>query len=159
MQRAARTALRAGLAPVLVVTGAYAQEVEQAVADLPVKCVFNPHWEAGQGTSVARGVLSLPDRTGAAVFLLADQPQVPMALISSLVESHSSTLMPITGPLIDGQRGNPVLFDRITFKDLSQLQGDIGGRAIFSRYPVQWLPWHDASASLDIDTPADLERL
>lgn len=159
VQRAARTALRAGLAPVLVVTGAYAQEVEQAVADLPVKCVFNPHWEAGQGTSVARGVLSLPDRTGAAVFLLADQPQVPMALISSLVESHSSTLMPITGPLIDGQRGNPVLFDRITFKDLSQLQGDIGGRAIFSRYPVQWLPWHDASASLDIDTPADLERL
>ena len=159
VQRAARTALQAGLDPVLVVTGAYAKEVEKAVADLPVRCVFNPQWEAGQGTSVATGVQSLPDHTGAAVFLLADQPLVPMALISSLVESHSSTLMPITGPLIDGQRGNPVLFDRLTFKDLSQLQGDIGGRAIFSRYPVQWLPWHDASASLDIDTPADLEHL
>jgi molybdenum cofactor cytidylyltransferase len=159
VHRAARTAVQGGLAPVLVVTGAYSKEVEKAVADLPVKCVFNPHWEAGQGTSVAKGVQSLPVRAGAAVFLLADQPQVPMALISRLVESHSYTFKPITGPLIDGQRGNPVLFDRVTFKDLSQLQGDIGGRAIFSRYPVQWLPWHDASAGVDIDTPADLKRL
>ena len=159
VHRAARTALQAGLDPVLVVTGAYANEVENTVADLPVKCVFNPHWEAGQGTSVAKGVQSLPDRMGAAVFLLADQPHIPVALISSLIEAHSTTLKPITGPLIGGQRGNPVLFDRITFKDLSQLEGDQGGRAIFSRYPVQWLPWHDASASLDIDTPADLEHL
>lgn len=159
VHHAARTALQAGLAPVLVVTGAYANEVEKAVADLPVKCVFNPHWEAGQGTSVAKGAQSLSNRTGAAVFLLADQPQVPTALISSLVEFHSTTLKPITGPLIAGQRGNPVLFDRVTFKDLSQLQGEIGGRAIFSHYQVQWLPWHDASAGLDIDTPADLEHL
>jgi molybdenum cofactor cytidylyltransferase len=151
--------LEVGLDPVCVITGAYADQVEQAVADLPVECVFNPAWETGQGASVAAAVQALPPRTGAAVFLLADQPLVTVSLISSLMEAHSADFTPIIGPMIDGQRGNPVLFDRVTFKHLSQLQGEMGGRAIFSRYPVRWIPWHDASARLDIDTPADFGRL
>ena len=60
---------------------------------------------------------------------------------------------------MDGQRANPVLFDRNTFADLLQLQGDIGGRALFSRYPVAWLEWHDPAVLQDIDTPEDYRRL
>lgn len=159
VHRAARIALDAGLKPVLVVTGAQADRISAALADLPVKSIFNPEWEAGQGTSVAAGVRALSPRVGAAVFLLADQPLTPPGLIASLVETHSRDGNPIIGPLFDGQRGNPVLFDRITFQDLSQLHGDTGGRAIFSRYPVDWIPWLDASASMDIDTPADFGKI
>lgn len=159
VHRAARIALEAGLNHVLVVTGAYGDQVKQAIADLPVECVFNSAWETGQGASVATAVQALPPGTGAAVFLLADQPQVPVSLISSLTDAHSTELNPIIGPLIDGQRGNPVLFDRVTFKDLSQLHGETGGKAIFSRFPVRWIPWHDGSVRLDIDTPADFDRL
>jgi len=159
IHRVARTALQAGLDPVLVVTGAYAQQVEAALQDLPVRCIFNPNWEAGQGASVAVGVQALPSKVGAALFLLADQPWTPPRLILSLKEAHAFQGNPIIGPLFEGQRGNPVLFDRVAFHDLSQLQGEQGGRAIFSRYNVSWLPWHDVSANVDIDTPADLERL
>ncbi len=159
VHRTARIALDAGLKPVLVVTGAQADRVSAALADLPIRCVVNPEWDLGQGSSVAVGVRSLSPRVGAAVFLLADQPLTSPGLIASLVETHSRDGNPIIGPLFDGQRGNPVLFDRITFQDLSQLHGDTGGRAIFSRYPVRWIPWHDASAGLDIDTPADLGKI
>ncbi|MBW7918094.1 MAG: nucleotidyltransferase family protein, partial [Anaerolineales bacterium] len=57
------------------------------------------------------------------------------------------------------RRANPVLFDRVTFADLLQLKGDVGGRAIFHKYKVDYLPWHDETLLLDVDTPEDYERL
>jgi molybdenum cofactor cytidylyltransferase len=68
-------------------------------------------------------------------------------------------MAPIIAPLIDGQRGNPVLFDRVTFSDLQQVRGDAGGRQLFSRYPVAWVDWHDSAVLLDIDTEEDYQRL
>lgn len=159
IHRVCRIALLAGLDPVIVVTGAYAELVEAAILDLPVQCIFNSDWDAGQGTSVATGIRALPEKVGAAIFLLSDQPGISPGLLSSLKEVHAVSGDPIIGPLFDGQRGNPVLFDRITFKDLSQLQGEQGGRAIFSHHKVHWIPWQNASAGIDIDTPLDLERL
>ena len=39
------------------------------------------------------------------------------------------------------------------------IQGDTGGRELFSRYAVEWFEWHDAGALLDIDTENDYQRL
>ena len=77
----------------------------------------------------------------------------------SLLDQHTHTLAPIVAPLVDGRRGNPVCFDRVTFPDLLSLSGDTGGRALFSRYPVIYFPWHDANALLDVDTLDDYQRL
>jgi molybdenum cofactor cytidylyltransferase len=155
----ARTALAAGLAPVIVVAGAHADAIGAAAADLPVRLVYNADWEAGQSTSLKAGLQRLPAEIGSAVFMLADQPQIPIELVRSLIEQHAQSLAPIVAPQIDGQRGNPVLFDRSTFDDLRSLSGDVGGRAVFARYPVTYAPWHDASILLDVDTPEDYQRL
>jgi molybdenum cofactor cytidylyltransferase len=158
VHRTARVALEAGLSPVVVVTGAYAAQAQAALADLPVTLAHNPDWASGQSASLAAGLRALPLATGAALFLLSDQPHVPAALVRSLTAMHAETLAPIVAPLVEGKRGNPVLFDRQTFPDLMALQGDVGGRALFARYPVTWLPWHDASVLLDIDRPEDYEQ-
>lgn len=155
----ALTALEAGLNPVAVVTGANSDLVSQAVADLPVELVYNKDWSAGQSSSIRYGLESLPPETGGAVFLLSDQPQIPVTLVRSLLDLHATTLSPVVAPLVDGRRANPVLFDRQTFADLMNLSGDVGGRAIFSRYPVTWLEWHDPSVLLDVDTQQDYMRL
>jgi molybdenum cofactor cytidylyltransferase len=155
----ARTALDAGLAPVVIVIGAHADEVRSALADLPVEIVYNPNWAEGQSTSVQAGLQSLPPETDAAIFLLADQPHIPAALVRALLEQHVQTRAPIVAPLIGEQRGNPVLFDRSTFPDLMSLHGDAGGRLIFSRYPAAYVPWHDPNLLLDVDTLEDYERL
>jgi molybdenum cofactor cytidylyltransferase len=159
VRHVALAALEAGLSPLVVVTGCAAESVEQALRDLPVHFVHNPTWEAGQSGSVIVGVQALPPETGAAAFLLADQPQTPAQLIASLVEAHAETLSPLVAPLVQGHRANPVLFDRATFPDLIALSGDQGGRALFSRYPVRWVPWHDPAVLQDIDTPEDYQRL
>jgi CTP:molybdopterin cytidylyltransferase MocA len=51
------------------------------------------------------------------------------------------------------------LFDRDTFPDLLTLEGDVGGRGIFSKHDVEYLPWHDDSLLLDVDEPEDYQRL
>ena len=96
---------------------------------------------------------------GAAIFLLADQPQTTPAVLRALIEEHARTLAPIVAPLVQGQRTNPVLFDCLTFPNLIALSGDIGGRAIFSKFPVDYLTWHDEGLLSDVDTPEEYRKL
>lgn len=159
VRHVSETALAAGLSPVVVVTGAAGERVAAAVADLPVQVVYNPAWASGQSTSLRAGLQALPPECGAAIFLLADQPQVPVTLLRALVEQHRRERAPVLAPSVRGQRATPVLFDRITFPALMALQGDTGGRAIFRQFAPAYLPWHDEGLLLDIDTPADLDRL
>jgi molybdenum cofactor cytidylyltransferase len=159
VRAAARTALAGGLSPVVLVSGAYAEAVEAAVQDLPILITRNAGWQDGQSASIQAGLRALPAKTGAAVFLLADQPQVTPAVIQALCAEHSRTLAPILAPLVAGQRANPVLFDRLTFPDLLALKGDVGGRVIFGRHKVSYLPWLDEALLLDVDTPEDFNRL
>ncbi len=156
----AETALQSGLWPVVVVSGAHHAEIDSCLKDLAVQVVQNENHQQGQSTSIKAGLQTLPVNVGACIFLLADQPQIPVEVIRALVESHSRELQPILAPLVlEERRANPVLFDRITFPDLLKLEGDIGGRAIFSNYKVEYLPWHDDILLLDVDKPEDYKRL
>ena len=156
----AKTALEAGLSPVIVVIGTNAEEVEARIKDLPLIIVRNEKWQSGQSSSIRVGVNAVPAKTGSAIFLLADQPQIKTDVIQALVGHHATELYPIVAPLVMmEQRANPVLFDRTTFPDLFELEGDVGGRAIFPKYPVEYLPWHDDRLLLDVDQPEDYQRL
>jgi molybdenum cofactor cytidylyltransferase len=159
VRHVALTALSAGFSNLVVVVGSFGEDVKRALDDLPVEIVTNSEWKSGQSTSVHAGLRALPVETGAAVFLLADQPRVSSRLIQTLIEAHSTTLGPVIAPIVDGQRGNPVLFDKSTFSDLLSLKGDTGGRALFSRYPVTWIEWHDPTIIQDIDTENDYRLL
>ncbi|HCR72340.1 MAG TPA: putative selenium-dependent hydroxylase accessory protein YqeC [Anaerolineae bacterium] len=154
------TALQAGLEPVLVITGIHHAEIESCLKDLPVEVIHNSNYKNGQSESIKLGIQSLPNNIGANIFLLADQPQIPVEVIKALKERHSETLSPIIAPLVlEERRANPVLFDKDTFPDLLQLTGDVGGRAIFDKHKVDYLPWHDDILIFDVDTKEDYERL
>ena len=158
----AKTALEAGLSSVLVVTGANAEQVEFAIRDLNVTVKKNEDWISGQGSSIKAGVKTLTQRyskIGGVIFLLTDQPQVTASILRALVEKHAEGLYPVVAPMVIGQRANPVLFDRETFADLMTLEGDVGGRAIFHKHRVEYLPWHDDHLLLDVDTPEMYQRL
>jgi molybdenum cofactor cytidylyltransferase len=159
VRQVAKTALQIGLSPVVLVTGAVKADIEKALDGLPVNLVHNPDWAQGQSTSIRAGLAVLPREIGGVVFLLSDQPHTPAMLISALVEAHRKTLAKIIAPEVDGQRANPVLFDQSTFPELMSLRGDIGGRAVFSKFRATWVPWHDPSILIDVDSPEDYQKL
>lgn len=158
VRRVAKTALAAGLSPVVIVTGANAEAVEAAVRDLPVILARNEQWQDGQSASVKAGLSQCAD-SGGAVFLLVDQPQVTVHVLQALASRHALGLPPVIVPLVADRRGNPVLFDRAVFADFQALEGDVGGRAIFRNYPVEYIPWHDESLLFDVDNEADYRKL
>ena len=96
---------------------------------------------------------------GGAIFLLTDQPQITPSILRALVQRHAEGLHPIVAPMVMDRRANPVLFDRDTFPDLLTIEGDVGGRAIFHKHRVEYLPWHDDRLLLDVDTPEMYQRL
>ena len=159
IRHTAEVALSAGCDPLIVVTGAVVQPIQEALTGLPVVFVHNPAWELGQSTSVRAGIGALPENTGSVVFLLADQPFATTTLLRELVSRHSTTLAPAVAPRVMGQRANPVLFDRETFPRLLELEGDTGGRAILEHYQVEYVEWEDANLLRDIDTPDNYEQL
>ncbi len=159
VRQAAETALAAELDTVIVVTGSDAEMTEAALQGLNLQIVRNEKWQTGQSSSVKAGLAALASSIGAALFMVVDQPQLPIALINALRAEHAATLAPIVAPLVDGHRSNPVLFDRRTFADFASLEGDVGGRAIFPKHQVTWVPWLDPSISIDVDTPEDYDRL
>jgi molybdenum cofactor cytidylyltransferase len=61
--------------------------------------------------------------------------------------------------VLEEKRANPVLFDRIAFPALMNLTGDVGGRAIFDKYKVEYIPWHDDILLFDVDKPTDYQKL
>lgn len=176
VRRIAKTALAAGLSPVVVVTGAYAEQVEATARDLPVQIARNEQWHMGQAASVRAGLAALSPlpgtppqaagereawgkKIGGAIFLLADQPQVTVHVLEALKSRHAEGLFPIVAPLAADRRANPVLFDRDTFPELLKLEGDVGGRAVIRQFPVEYVPWHDESLLFDVDDEEDYRKL
>lgn len=155
---AVEAARQAKLSPLVVVVGASADRVSLALEGMPAILIQNPVWQAGQSTSVRLGVAAVESVAEAAVFLLSDMPLVTADLVQALVQVHRRSLSPLVAPHAGGRRANPVLFDRSAFSALKQLEGDQGGRALFDRFPAEWVDW-DEVVLLDLDTPEDLQRL
>jgi molybdenum cofactor cytidylyltransferase len=150
-------ALGAGLDPVVMVTGEEGM-MPETLEDLPILTVENPQPEEGQSSSIRLGLEAIRDQTEAAVFFLADMPLISTDLVKALVKRHRQTLAPIILPIAGGRRGNPVLFDQVTFDNLRRLQGDRGGRALFDQYVIEHVEW-DESIHFDVDSEDDLSKL
>jgi molybdenum cofactor cytidylyltransferase len=150
-------ALASGAEPVVVVLGHHADACRAALGGRPVRVVVNLEWAEGQSTSVRAGLTALPANVSGSLFTLVDQPGVTPDLIKALIERHQATLAPAVWPEYQGQRGNPVLFDRDVFPHLARLKGDTGGRPVLQAQAphAERVTVSDPGVLFDIDTPDD----
>jgi len=159
---AAEQALASRASPVIVVTGHQREKVEAAVAGLGVQLTHNPEFAAGLGTSLRTGVAAVPPHNDGAVICLADMPQVGAPLIDKLIaafDPEKGAL--VVAPVVDGKRGNPVLWSRRFFPELMAIEGDVGARHLIASYAeaVAEVPVSGNDAFLDVDTPEALKAL
>jgi molybdenum cofactor cytidylyltransferase len=147
--------------PVIVVTGHEPERIEAALAGLDVIFVHNPAFAEGLSTSLKAGLAALPGDVDASAVLLGDMPEVTGMLLDKLI----AALDPARGALVavpirDGKRGNPVVWTRRFFDQLSKLEGDVGARHLIgqSSEAVVEVRVEDEAAFLDIDTPEALAK-
>ena len=131
----------AGLAGVLVVTGAHPVETTVPV----VRC---PEWELGPGASLKCGLRALGDAVDAAVVALADGPDLSPAAVQRVIEVWLESGAEVVAATYDGNRGHPVLLARSVWAQIP----DEGARSL----PALLVPCDDLGAPGDVDTPADL---
>lgn len=146
----------------VVVTGPEPDVIEAALAALPVRFVHNPDHLTGMGGSVAIGVSALGTDCNGVLICPGDMPAITPALVDALIATFEATgSHRIVRPVLpDGRPGNPVLWPPRFFPRLTQLRGPAGGRTLLAELTdeVDHLPLQNDAASLDIDTPEDLER-
>jgi molybdenum cofactor cytidylyltransferase len=151
-------AAAAGLEPIVVVTGAYAEEVSAAVQNTGVDLVFNEKWAEGQASGLVAGVrhmLSAHPDVRNIIFAVCDQPFVSAALFSQLREKQNDSGKPIVASAYAGTVGTPVLFSRIHVDALLGLQGDKGAKKILLEHPGDVATVDFPMGHMDIDTRED----
>ncbi len=147
---------RIGFSQVVLVLGAYKEEIEDQIQfDQNLEVVFNPDWEKGQSTSVRKGVEVLEKNCDAIMFFLGDQPFISQRLVRAETSAFGDHSPEILVPVFDGARGNPVIFSKACFAELKNLEGDQGGRAIFNDHKIFELSWAEKEENKDIDTLAE----
>lgn len=159
LRHVARLAVKSQLDPVIVVVGYQSNEVSMALSQIKVICAVNPDWSAGQSASIRFGLGFLDKDVDACLFFMSDQPQIPVSLVRKIIDKYIKGHASIIAPRVNERRGNPVLFDRATFKELSQLKSNEGGRKLFDHYQVEYVEWKDDSIFIDVDTMEDYRQL
>lgn len=167
--------LASDLNPLVLVLGFQAESIIRTLDTGPAELCINKDYKQGMAASIRAGLNALklnqiksgPMESSqipslpfdAALFILGDQPLVSPRVLQKITRAWQPGKIVV--PRFKGRPGNPVLFDRKFFPDLSALKGDVGGRALFERYSEDVVPLDVESEGicLDVDTPKDYEQL
>jgi len=156
-------ALAARITKVVVVTGHEPDRVRAALAGRDVQFVHNPDFGSGISSSLAHGLAALADADiDGAVVLLGDMPRIGKGVIDRLLAAFN----PLEGraicvPTYKGKRGNPVLWDRRFFPEMSDLKGDVGARHLIGDHAdlTAEVAMPDDAVLVDVDTPQALDEI
>ncbi|MBN9539695.1 MAG: molybdopterin-binding/glycosyltransferase family 2 protein [Reyranella sp.] len=162
---AVKAALASQAVEVVVVLGHMEDQVKPAIekavpAKSRLRFVTNPDFAEGLSTSVKTGIAALGANIDAAVVQLGDMPGVGAPLLDRLIAAFS----PVEGrsicvPTVGGKRGNPVLWARRFFPEMTALSGDSGAKHLIGEHAdlVCEVEMTGEAAITDIDTPEALE--
>jgi molybdenum cofactor cytidylyltransferase len=155
-------ALAASLSPVVVLTGAYQEMVQDSLRGHRVELIHNPLWETGMASGIVAGLgkaLSIEPHLQSVIVAVCDQPYIAAELFRALVEKHAASGKGLIACSYSETLGTPVLFDFRYFKELSALSGDAAAKHLLRRYrdDVAAVPF--PGGNIDIDTEEDFQRL
>lgn len=125
--------------PVIVVLGAYSEQIWPVIEHYPITIAVNHLWESGMGSSVACGITKLeqtePESDGALITLV-DQPLIRASHYNFLLDAFEpGTDQILASTSAEGWIGVPALFDKCYFSELKNLQGEKGAKILIQKYP------------------------
>ena len=153
------TLKRAGIAPVVVVTGQQGDEVEKHIAGLRVICLRNPNYQNTQMyNSICMGLNYIEDLCDRVFMLPVKFPMFLPDTIARMMDSEAR----IVCPVFEGRRGHPVLVDSSVIGRLLCYKGDKGLRGAIRQPGLsEWteeIPVEDQGIILAVETDEDLAQ-
>ncbi len=134
---------------VVVVLGAFADELRARIDFGRAEPVVCPEWRRGQAWSLRCGARALAG-AGRVIVLLGDTPLLTPELIARFVERP-----PRARAVYGGRPGHPVVLGPDELTALATLEGDTGARELLAG--GQLVECGDLGSGRDVDTLEDLE--
>jgi molybdenum cofactor cytidylyltransferase len=159
---AVEVALASMSQPIIVVLGAYVEQIKPELMLKAVQVVENSQWQEGMSSSIRAGIsmlLKTNSKLDAVIISLADQPLVSPQIFNQLIQSYQETQKVIIASKYNETTGVPALFSNALFPELMQLEGDKGAKALIQKYIDRGLTLLIPEAAIDIDTPDDYKQL
>jgi len=154
VQRAAQLAASVHCTPIIIVTGAYHEELKNFEFPENTILIQNPEWEKGMGSSLAKGITYLTEstpHTEASYILLADQPAIRLETLISLSETLNPPHVSIVLSDAGKSKGPPSLFHAQHFPELTKLHHDSGAKTLVQNNLALTATIAAPEASWDID--------
>ncbi len=152
----------AGVDEVVVVTGHARQAIEEQVRSFVVTLAHNDAHADGQQGSVRVGLAALNGTFDAVIVMPADQPLIGASDLTELIGAFKKrTGGHVVVPVVDGQRGNPIVLDAIALAQVLASEANLGCRHLIDRQP-ELVHTHATSNTrfvTDLDTIEDVQRL
>lgn len=159
---AVEVALASLCQPIIVVLGAYVEQIKPELMLKAVQVIENSQWQEGMSSSIRAGIsmlLKTNSKLDAVIISLADQPLVSPQIFNQLIQSYQETQKVIIASKYNETTGVPALFSKALFPELMQLEGDKGAKALIQKYIDTGLSLLIPEAAIDIDTPDDYKQL
>ena len=111
--------------------------------------------------TVRLGLETMSKAVDGCVFCPGDQPLLRWETVASLAIAAVNEKNAVWRTVYEETLGSPVLFPKWTFPELLRLPEGKGGSFVAKKYPeqVRKVPVRDRYELMDVDSPADLERL
>ena len=159
VHRTARCLLKAGIADLTVIVGHQAAQVSETLADLPLRCVFNPHYSEGRPRSLHLGWENMPADADAVLICPADLPFLEIADVQTVIDAFKQ-LPPnsLIIPHFNQQRGHPIIISAAHRQAILDYLPQGGCRAFIANHPqyVRHLAVNSHNFIADLDTPHDI---
>jgi molybdenum cofactor cytidylyltransferase len=148
------------LDPVVVVLGAEAERVREAVAFGDARVAVCADWAQGMAASLRCGIEAVGDCDWLVV-CLGDQPRVTAQVIAAVVDTAASAPPDIEAvrATYGGVPGHPVALSRAMLPGVAKLRGDVGARELLGSASVRTFEAGRLCDPVDVDTPEELEGL
>jgi molybdenum cofactor cytidylyltransferase len=140
---------------IIVVTGYQDEHIRAALKGHDIRFVFNPEYASGLSTSLVTGLNALGHEVDGVLMCLGDMPRVTADNINQLVDAFNPDAGDeICVPVYQGKRGNPVLWSRRFFSEMSEVHGDVGAKHLIGEYEesVCEVMMAEAGVLIDFDT-------
>ena len=152
----------AGVDEVVVVTGHAQDAVEKEVLGFSVTLAHNEAFAQGQESSVRFGLAQLNGPFDAIFIMPSDQPLIAADDLIELIGAFKKRAAGhIVVPMVDGQRGNPILLDDEARGRILASGTNLGCRHLIEREPelVHVHATANARFITDLDTLEDVKAL
>jgi molybdenum cofactor cytidylyltransferase len=162
LQNAVDEATEAGAEPVVVVTGANAEEVSENIDQERVRIILNERWQEGMASSIVAGVhaaITYNNDIEKIIITVSDQPFVSSSVLNQLCKTRDESAQHIIASAYAGTIGTPALFTQKYFDALLGLEGDEGAKKILLANKDDVATIDFPQGNIDIDTQKDYDDL